>query len=83
MKHCLPFWRANHDIQPSLTPHAMVEYMLAHVTKAQKRTSACQEAREGNIDFKESVRHMGNAFLNGVETPQLEAAFLALQMAVT
>ena len=26
---------------------------------------------------------MGNAFLNGVETPQQEAAFLALQMAVT
>ena len=34
MKHCLQFWRANHDIQPSLTPYAMVEYMLAYVTKA-------------------------------------------------
>ena len=66
----------------------MVEYMLACVTKAQKGMSAimenaCKEAREGNINLKESVRHMGNAFLNGVETPQQEAAFLALQMAVT
>ena len=25
MKHCLQFWRANHNIQPSLTPYAMVE----------------------------------------------------------
>ena len=88
MKHCLQFWRANHDIQPSLTPYAMVEYILAYVTKAQKGMSAimekaCQEAREGNMNLKESVRHMGNAFLNGVETPQQEAAFLALQMAVT
>ena len=88
MKHCLQFWRANHDIQPSLMPYAMVEYMLAYVTKAQKGMSAimdkaCKEAREGNITLKESGRHMGNAFLNGVETPQQEAAFLALQMAIT
>ena len=88
MKHCLQFWRANHDIQPSLMPYAMVEYMLAYVTKAQKGMSAimdkaCKEAREGNMTLKESVRHMGNVFLNGVETPQQEAAFLALQMAVT
>ena len=87
MKHCLQFWRANHDIQPSLTPYARVEYMLAYVTKAQKGVSAimekaCKEAREGNMNLKESVRHMGNAFLKGVETPQQEAAFLALQMAV-
>ena len=37
MKHCLQFWRANHDIQPSLMQYAMVEYMLACVTKAKKR----------------------------------------------
>ena len=49
MKHCLQFWRANHDIQPSLTPYAMVEYMLAYITKSQKGMSsimekACKEA---------------------------------------
>ena len=59
MKHCLQFWRSNHDIQPSLTPYAMVEYMLAYVTKPQKGMSAimdkaCKEAREGNMNLKES-----------------------------
>ena len=29
---------------------------------------ACREARQGNMDIKASVRHMGNAFLNGIET---------------
>ena len=43
MKHCLQFWRANYDIQPSLIPYAMVEYMLAHVTKAQKGMSAIMD----------------------------------------
>ena len=60
MKHCLQFWRANHDIQPSLTPYAMVEYMLAYVTKSQKGMSAimekaCKEAQSGNMNLKESV----------------------------
>ena len=73
MKHCLEFWRANHDIQPSLSPYAMIQYMLSYVTKTQKGMSAvmdgaCREARQGNMDIKASVRHMGNAFLNGVET---------------
>ena len=33
MKHYLEFWRANHDIQPSLSPCAMIQYMLSCVTK--------------------------------------------------
>ena len=32
-----------------------------------------------NMDLKESVHHMGNVFLNGVETSQEEAEFLLLQ----
>ena len=56
MKQCLQFWRANHDIEPSLTPYAMVEYMLAYVTKAQEGMSAitdkaCKETREGNMNL--------------------------------
>ena len=58
MKHCLQFWRANHDTQLSLTPYAMVEYMLAYVTKVEKGMSAimekaCKEAKEGNMNLKE------------------------------
>ena len=33
--------------------------------------------------FKASVRHMGNAFLNGVETSAQEAACLVLQLPLT
>ena len=29
---------------------------------------AYEDAKHGNMDLKESVHHMGNVFLNGVET---------------
>ena len=88
MKNCLHFWRANHDIQPSIEPYGMVKYILSYVTKGQKGMSvvmekACREARNGNMDLKQSVRHMGNAFLNGVETSQEEAACLLLGIPIT
>ena len=56
MKHCLEFWRANHDIQPSLSPYAMIQYMLSYVIKTQKGMSdimdrACREARQGNHGY--------------------------------
>ena len=44
---------------------------------------ACREARQGNMDIKASVRHMGNAFLTGVETSAQEAACLVLQLPIT
>ena len=88
MKHCLEFLRAYHDIQPSLSPYAMVQYMLSYVTKTQKGMSAimdrtCREVRQGNMDIKASVRHMGNAFLNCVETSAQEATCLVLQLPIT
>ena len=88
MKNCFQFWRANHDIQPSIEPYGMVKYILSYVTKGQKGMSAamekaCREARNGNMDLKQSVRHMGNAFLNGVETSQEEAACLLLGLPIT
>ena len=88
MKNCLEFWRANHDIQPPLEPFGMIEYILNYVTKAQKGISitmdqACKEAQSGNMDLKASVHHIGNAFLNAVETPQEEAATLVLQIPIT
>ena len=44
---------------------------------------ACSNAKKGNMDLKESIRHMGNVFLNAVETGQEEAAFLLLQLPMT
>ena len=35
------------------------------------------------MDIKVSVRHLGNAFLNGVETSAQEAACLVLQLPIT
>lgn len=88
MKNIFHYWRANHDIQPVLEPHAMVQYILSYVTKAQKGMSsimekACNEAFAGHLTLKESVRHIGNAFLNAVETSQQEAAALLLQFPMT
>ena len=43
MRNCLHILRANHDIQPCLSPHAMIEYILNHVTKGQKGMSTQME----------------------------------------
>ena len=88
MHNCLHIWRGNHDIQPCLSPYAMIEYILNYVTKGQKGMSAqmekaCKDANKGNMDLKQLVQHIGNVFLNAVETGQEEAAFLILQAAMT
>ena len=43
---------------------------------------ASREVRDGDMELKESVRHIGNAFLNAAETSQQEAACLVLQMPI-
>ena len=88
MHNCLHIWKANHDIQPCLSPYAMIEYILNYVTKGLNGMSAqmekaCKDANKGNMDLKQSVQHIGYVFLNAVETGQEEAAFLLLQVAMT
>ena len=88
MRNCLHIWRAFHDIQPCLSPYAMIEYILNYITKGQKGMSAqiekaCKDANKDNMDLKQSVQHIGNVFLNAVETGQEKAAFLLLQVAMT
>ena len=66
----------------------MIEYILNYVTKGQKGMSAQMEkafkdVNKGNMDLKQSVQHIGNVFLNAVETGQEEAAFLLLQVVMT
>ena len=39
MHNCLHIWAANHDIQLSLSPPAMIEYILLYVTKGHKGMS--------------------------------------------
>ena len=44
---------------------------------------ACKEAKNGNMDLKQSVQHIGNVFMNAVETAQEEATFMLLQLIMT
>ena len=88
MRNCLHIWRTNHDIQLCLSPYAMIEYILNYMTKGQKGMSAqmeraCKDANKGNMDLKQSVQHIGNVFLNAVETGKEEVAFLLLQAVMT
>ena len=41
---------------------------------------ACEEAKEGNMNIVNRVRHIGNKFLNAVEISAQEAVYLVLQM---
>ena len=81
----LKAWRANLDIQYVLDPYSCAAYILSYITKGQRGMSrllekACQEAKSGNKDLINQVRHIGNKFLNAVEISAQEAVYLTLQM---
>jgi hypothetical protein len=53
-------------------------YIVSYISKSQKGMSAlldqaAKEAKEGNLDLKRQVRHIGNYFVNSVETSAQEA----------
>jgi len=81
----LKAWRANMDIQYVLDPYACAVYILSYITKGQRGMSkllekACEEAKSGDKDIRNRVRHIGNKFLNAVEISAQEAVYLVLQM---
>lgn len=81
-------WKANIDMQFILDPYACAMYIVSYISKSQRGMSdllnrAAKEAREGNLDIKRQVRHIGNHFLNSVEVGAQEAAYLVLQMPLT
>ncbi len=83
--HLLKAWQANMDIQFVLDPYACAVYILTYITKGQRGMSkllrkACEEAKEGNKNIVNKVRHIGNKFLNAVEVSAQEAVYLVLQM---
>ena len=85
MKDLLGVWKANHDIQFVLDAYACAMYIVSYINKSAKGMSrlmadACKEARKGTKSLKESVRHIGNKFLNAVEVSAQEAAYLILQL---
>ena len=42
-----------------------------------------QEAKQGNMDLKQSVRHIGNKFLNCTEMSEQECAYSLLELPIT
>ena len=85
IKDMLDVWKANHDIQYVLDAYACAMYIVSYINKSCKGMSslmaeACKEAKTGNKSLKESVRHIGNKFLNAVEVSAQEAAYLVLQL---
>ena len=73
MKGMLSAWQANHDVQLVLEAYSCIVYICDDMMKSHKGMSellanTCQEAKDGNMTLKESVRHMGNKFLNGVDS---------------
>ncbi|KAJ8049090.1 ATP-dependent DNA helicase pfh1 [Holothuria leucospilota] len=83
----LETWKANMDIQYILDPYACAMYIVSYISKGQRGMSnlmqrATKEAREGNLDIKQRVRHIGNKFLNHVEISAQEAVYLVLQMSL-
>ena len=63
-------------------------YSVSYISKSQRGMSnlihaAAKEARNGNMDIKRQVRHIGNAFSNSVEVSAQEAVYLVLQIPLT
>ena len=87
-KTVLIAWKANIDIQFVLDPYACAMYIVSYISKSQRGMSnlmyaAAKEARNGNLDIKRQVRHIGNVFSNSVEVGAQEAVYLVLQMPLT
>ena len=82
-QNILKAWRANMDIQFILDAYACATYIVSYITKSSRGMSkllarATKEARSGNTDIKEAMRHISNQFLNSVEISAQEATYLAL-----
>ena len=88
MKKLINVWKANHDIQYVLDPYSCVVYICDYLMKNNKGMSklleaAAREAKEGNMDLKQSVRHIGNKFFNCSEMSEQECAYSLLELPIT
>ena len=76
------------DIQYVLDPYSCVVYICDYLMKNNKGMSmllenAAKEARKGNMNLKQSVRHIGNKFLNCSEMSEQECAYSLLELPIT
>ena len=88
MTNLINEWQANHDILYVLDPYSCVVYICDYLMKDNKGMSkllenAAKEAKDGNMDLKQSVRHIGNKFLNCSEMSEQECAYSLLELPIT
>ena len=88
MKMLLSAWKANQDLQFVLDAYAVATHVVDYINKSQRGMSrlmdqACKEARQGNKELRQQVRHIGNQFLNAVEISAQEASYMTLQLPLT
>ena len=88
MKGLLGVWQGNHDFQFVLDPYQCVTYICDYMMESQKGMSdllraACEEAKAGNMNLQEQVRHMGNKFLNAIEEPIQACCYEILQLPIS
>ena len=88
MTNFINVWQANHDIQYVLDPYSCVVYICDYLMKNNKGMSkllenAAKEAKDGNMDLKQSVQHIGNKFLNCSEMSEQECAYSLLELPIT
>ena len=88
MKGLVAVWKGNHDVQFVLDLYQYVTYICDYMMKSQKGMSdllhvAYEEAKAGNMNLREQVRHMGNKFLNAVEEPIQACCYEILQLPIS
>ena len=88
MKNLIGAWQANHDIQYVIDAYACAMYIISYINKSQRGMSAIldkanKEAKRGDMDLKQKIRHIGNQFLNNVEVSAQEAIYLLLELSLT
>lgn len=78
-------WGANMDIQFCLDPYAAANYVVGYMMKgnqgmSQLMEAACREARAGNMDIKQSMRHVAQKMMRAQEIGSQEAVYRFLQL---
>ncbi len=74
------FWNGNTDCQYIFNPHAVAKYCVSYTAKAEKEMGdlmrkAQSEARSGNMDAVEELRHLGDVYLTHRQVSIMEAIY--------
>ena len=88
MSQLLHVLKANHDIQYVLNQYSCIIYICDYLMKNNKGMSmllenAAKEAKKGNMNLKQSVRHIGNKFLKCSEMSEKECPYSLLELPIT